>query len=1338
MADVLADLIGKSPAIQAVKGSIRRFAIGPVAGRRLPSILIQGETGTGKGLIARLLHRVGPRPDGPFVEVNCAAIPDTLLEAELFGFERGAFTDAKRAKPGLFQTANRGTLFLDEIGLLPEPLQAKMLKAIEERTVRRLGATASEPVDTWIISATNADLSKAIRERRFRDDLYHRLAVLTLRLPALRERGQDVLLLAERFLSQVCADYGLPEKALAPAARDRLLSYSWPGNVRELYNVIERAALLSESGIVSADLLDLTEDVVPPEHHVPSPSGTGGSRDELLAALEETGWNITRTSTLLGLSRVTVRARIARYGLSRTTAAPSGPVDKNAAPISPAPDPADVLAPSVTRWEKRRVTFLRARLLISDDSDALSETSRTLEMMKDKVRTFGGRVEELSPRGIGAVFGVEPTEDAPRRAAHAAMAIQKAVERAGTQDGYGGAVKIGIHVDQVLVGSSASGSEVDSDGKRAQWEVLDALLAPIQSGSIVVSPKAVVFLERWFALTGGDRETLAYTLGSRESAGLGRAGLMSTFVGRRQELQLLRGCLESARRGSSQIVAIVGEAGIGKSRLLYELRQSLRGERVTYLEGHCQSYATNIPHLPVNEILRRACRLADADTPETMVSKVRSSLDRLGLDVDASLPYLLQFLGIKEDTGTLAQVDPQALQRRTFDVFRRMCASASRRRPLVIAVEDMHWSDTATEALGAAFRTLSGMRVLLVLTYRPGYRPTWLDTFQMTQIALQPLSAEDSSSLVGALLPALHLSQTTATAILTKSEGNPLFLEELVRVVAEPRGEALGTLLAPDTIHELLLARINRLSSSTKDLIETASVLGRTVSRRLLEAMSSETRSLDADLQLLLAHDLLYELPDGDEVGYVFKHALVQDVAYASLPERRRRALHAAAGSALEDMHEGRATDLVDLLAHHFGLSDKPDKAVEYALLAADRAHRRWANTEALGHFDAALSRLSSMPDTRANRLRRIDAVIKQAEVKFALGRHAEHVHALEEIRPLVEADADLERRAAWHYWKGFLHSLIGGRPEVAIFSCQEASAIAQAGGFEEIEAFAECCLAHAYEVAGRFKEALVSGERALAIFEARGNVWWACRALWILSVAPVYMGDWRRSLDYCHRALAHGEAVSDLRLRVVALLRIGFAHIHRGDVVSGLRYHDEALALSPSPFDVAMAKSLRGYGLVKAGELTLAREVLEDSVAWFEASHLTYTRSLVALRLGECYLAEGQVARARELLEGVLETSRERHYRHCEAVAERLLGECLLGEDPATAAMHLAVAATMLEEIGARHDLAKVFVLKALLAKTTGVPEEARVLLQRALEIFEALETLDEPARVRALLDSL
>jgi two-component system, NtrC family, response regulator AtoC len=177
--DPLAELVGESPVIEAVRDQIRRLVARREVGRRLPAILISGETGLGKGLVARTIHRAGTRARGPFVDVNCVAIPDSLLEAELFGFERGAFTNARRAKPGLFQAAHHGTIFLDEVGLLPEPLQAKLLKVLEEKAVRRLGATTPEPVAAWIISATNADLPGAVRQHMFREDLYHRLAVLT-------------------------------------------------------------------------------------------------------------------------------------------------------------------------------------------------------------------------------------------------------------------------------------------------------------------------------------------------------------------------------------------------------------------------------------------------------------------------------------------------------------------------------------------------------------------------------------------------------------------------------------------------------------------------------------------------------------------------------------------------------------------------------------------------------------------------------------------------------------------------------------------------------------------------------------------------------------------------------------------------------------------------------------------------------------------------------------------------------------------------------------------------------------------------------------------------------
>jgi two-component system response regulator HydG len=243
------EIVGESPALRA---ALERAA------RVLPhgdaTVLVTGETGTGKELLARAVHYGGPRADAPFVEVNCAAIPANLLESELFGYERGAFTDAKTAKPGLFEAAEGGSLFLDEVDRLAPELQAKLLRTLEEKTTRRLGATASRRFDVRLIAATNADLGAEVRAGRFREDLYYRLNVVTLELPPLRVRGDDVMRLAEFFLRKFTVQYALPEPALTAAVRAALLAHAWPGNVRELRNAMERALLLSAPGT-----LELTE-----------------------------------------------------------------------------------------------------------------------------------------------------------------------------------------------------------------------------------------------------------------------------------------------------------------------------------------------------------------------------------------------------------------------------------------------------------------------------------------------------------------------------------------------------------------------------------------------------------------------------------------------------------------------------------------------------------------------------------------------------------------------------------------------------------------------------------------------------------------------------------------------------------------------------------------------------------------------------------------------------------------------------------------------------------------------------------------------------------------------
>src|SRR5215468_5156690 len=324
--NLFGELIGESPGIVKIREQAERLLKRQSAAGRLPGILIQGETGTGKGLLALLLHRASARARGPFVQLNCAAIPDNLVETELFGNVKGAYTDAREAKPGLFQAADHGTLFLDEIGSLRKDHQAKLLTAIEDRVVRRVGATRTEAVDVWVLAACNSDLAAAAHEGEFREDLYYRLAGVTLTLPPLRERGRDVLLLAEHFLERTCAEHKLGTRTLADDARAALLAYRWKGNVRQLAGKIESAATFSDESVVTADMLDLadseslgvtpTEALVQEERAFSHEEAMGEvERERLLAALRQTNWNVTHAAERLGMSRDTLRGRMKKYDL---------------------------------------------------------------------------------------------------------------------------------------------------------------------------------------------------------------------------------------------------------------------------------------------------------------------------------------------------------------------------------------------------------------------------------------------------------------------------------------------------------------------------------------------------------------------------------------------------------------------------------------------------------------------------------------------------------------------------------------------------------------------------------------------------------------------------------------------------------------------------------------------------------------------------------------------------------------------------------------------------------------------------------------------------------------
>lgn len=313
------EIIGDSPAIKKIKETIERVA--PTEAR----VLITGDNGTGKELVARWIHEKSNRVNGPLIEVNCAAIPSELIESELFGHEKGAFTSALKQRIGKFEQAHGGTLFLDEIGDMSLSAQAKVLRALQEGRITRVGGDKDIMVDVRVVAATNKDLLNEIEEHRFRTDLYHRLSVIIIHVPSLNERGEDIPLLAEKFVKEICEDYAIPRKVITPKALEELKTMNWEGNIRELRNVMERLVILSEQKITESEVRNFVTNTQAKD----TPTDLFEQFDKfqdfkehieklfIEHKLKKFGWNVSKTAEVLDIQRSHLYNKIEKYDLRR-------------------------------------------------------------------------------------------------------------------------------------------------------------------------------------------------------------------------------------------------------------------------------------------------------------------------------------------------------------------------------------------------------------------------------------------------------------------------------------------------------------------------------------------------------------------------------------------------------------------------------------------------------------------------------------------------------------------------------------------------------------------------------------------------------------------------------------------------------------------------------------------------------------------------------------------------------------------------------------------------------------------------------------------------------------
>ncbi len=662
-----------------------------------------------------------------------------------------------------------------------------------------------------------------------------------------------------------------------------------------------------------------------------------------------------------------------------------------------------------TDGERKTITALFADLKGStalieglDPEEARAIIDPALQLMMEAVHRYEGYVAQALGDGIFALFGAPIAhEDHPQRALYAALRMQEEMRRYSDQLRLkGGAplyLRVGVNTGEVVVRSIRK-DDLHTDyvpvGHSTNLAArMEQMATP---GSILITEQTRKLAEGYFALKAlgaAEIKGVEEPLNVYEVLGAGplrtklqvaaRRGL-TRFVGRQSEMDQLRRALEHAKAGHGQIVGVMGEPGLGKSRLFYEFKLTSQSGCLV-LEAYSVSHGKASPYLPVIELLKSYFQFQPHDDERTRREKIGGKVLMLDRSLEDTLPYLFSLLGIDDPSSSLQQMDPQIRRRRTFDALKKLFLRESLNQPLILIFEDLHWIDTETQGfLDTLSESLASAKILLLVNYRPEYRHEWGSKTYYTQLRLAPLGKEEAKELLTALLGAdvgvqhAALLQALKHLILEKTEGTPFFMEEVVQTLAEEgvlsgergsyRLEKVPTELhIPTTVQGVLAARIDRLAPDEKALLQQLAVIGREFPVSLLRQVIPQPEDdLYHFLASLQRKEFLYEQPAFPEVEYLFKHALTQEVAYGTVLQERRKSLHEKIAQAIEALYRVNLEDHYSDLAHHYSRSGNAAKAVAYLSLAGQQAARQSAHAEAITHLTTALALLKTRPDTAA------------------------------------------------------------------------------------------------------------------------------------------------------------------------------------------------------------------------------------------------------------------------------------------------------------------------------------------------------------------------------------
>jgi DNA-binding winged helix-turn-helix (wHTH) protein/predicted ATPase len=978
-----------------------------------------------------------------------------------------------------------------------------------------------------------------------------------------------------------------------------------------------------------------------------------------------------------------------------------------------------------------------------------------LALVQSAVQRYEGHLTPVLGDGFLALFGAPMAqEDHARRAVLAALEMRQGLRQPqavrGQPPGEGLALRLALHTGPVVIGGLAY------DPQRP-YTAVSATLYGVMRLQALAPPDTLLVSAATYALVHAEVQGEEWAAGPvyavhglrQRQAGVPRRGgrPLSRFVGRRRELALLHERLAQAMGGQGQVIGIAGEPGIGKSRLLAEFAQSLDGRPVTYGEGHCLAYGSTTPYLPVLGLLRQCCGLPDTAPAEAITTTVRQRLAAAGGSPAEDAPFLLHLLDVPVESSQLGSLSPQACKARTFALLRQVLLH-SRPQPCVLAVENLHWIDaTSEEWLAALVAQVARAPLLLLLTYRPGYRPPWIGHSAVTQLALAPLTPRESLAVMQGVPQAAQLPVPLQQAIVTKAAGNPFFLEELALTAVERGPQAVGQPV-PDTIQAVLATRIDRLPPEAKGLLQTAAVIGHDVPGPLLQAVAGRPdAACAASLDVLQAAELLYETRAVPALAYTFKHVLLQEVAYESLLTGTRQQLHQRIAQVVEAQFPDLAETQPELLAQHYTAAGCAEQAVAYWQRAGQRARQRVGEREAIMHFRKGLDVLQTLPPARERDRHEVDLLLDLWVVLGNTTGFAETEPLLTRARALCEPLGDTPQL----FW--VLHRLqifYRGRSEhqTAREYAEQALCLAQRLQDPALRLSAHMGLGHMLLTLGDLPAARSHCEHALAHSDARlgGFVWghtvqahnYLAHTLWLLGYPDQAV---RRN----HAALTLVQERSTPVSRYLALYNASTLHQYRREWPAVHAQTEAAIALvSQEGTSRYLPQMLhrRGWVLAAQGQYAAGIAQMSDALTALRAMDALGSVDPRALsQLAEAYGQSGQVEEGIRLLAEARAAVEKTGAAVWAAEVQRLTGELLLrqavpDEEQAAACFQQALAV-------ARRQQAKSLELRAAtscahLWQRQGKRREARALLAGVYSWFtEGFDTADLQ-EAKALLDAL